>query len=294
MPAIRFRVRHAEGKVQELFTETPCVLIGSGSHCEIRLPIGTARGEHVFIENTPTGLRAVARSVDPVPKLDGVEFTEAPIRGECTLTIGATRIDVVPSEAAGPVDGIVRSSGGRNPRIYVYLALGAACSLALVAAHPKPKTASPEPRDVPRLWDTAQKATCPESGADAALAVASSKFDLAIAKQERSPFHPEDGVAAVSYYQAAEACFRAANDAGDADEAATRAARLETDMTDRFHSHRMRLSRALATEQWSLAEHETGVLLAFLPSNAGEYTSWLSNLRRRLQLQYGAKGKKES
>ena len=294
MPAIRFRVRHAEGQVQELFTETPCVLIGSGSHCEIRLPIGTARVEHVFIENTPTGLRAVARSVDPVPKLDGVEFTEAPIRGECTLAIGATRVEVIPSDAAGPVDGIVRSSGPRNPRIYVYLGLGAACMLALVAARPKPKASSAEPRDIPRLWDTAQKATCQESAADAALAVAQSKFDLAVAKQERSPFHPEDGVAAVSYYQGAEACFRAANENPDADEARARAARLQADMTDRFHSHRMRLSRALATEQWPLAEHEAGVLLAFLPPNAGEYASWLSNLRRRLQLQYGAKGKKES
>jgi hypothetical protein len=294
MPAIRFRVRHAEGNVEELFTETPCVLLGSGSHCEIRLPIGTARVEHVFIENTPTGLRAVARSVDPVPKLDGVEFTEAPIRAECTLTIGATRIDVIPSEGVGPADGIVRTAGPRNPRIYVYLALGAACSLALIAARPKPHGTSPEPHDVPHLWDTAQKATCPAAGADEALALANSKFDLAVAKQERSPFHPEDGVAAVTYFQVAEACFRAANQGPDAEESAARSARLQTDMTDRFHSHRMRLSRALATEQWSLAEHETGVLLSFLPPSAGEYTSWLSNLRRRLQLQYGTKGKKES
>jgi hypothetical protein len=253
MPAIRFRVRHAEGNVQELFTETPCVLLGSGSHCEIRLPIGTARVEHVFIENTPTGLRAVARSVDPVPKLDGVEFTEAPIRAECTLTIGATRIDVIPSEGIGPADGIVRAAGPRNPRIYVYLALGAACSLALIAARPKPRSTSPEPHDVPHLWDTAQKATCPAAGADEAVAQANAKFDLAVAKQERSPFHPEDGVAAVTYFQVAEACFRAADQGPDADESAARSARLSADMVDRFHSHRMRLSRALATEQWSLA-----------------------------------------
>jgi hypothetical protein len=210
------------------------------------------------------------------------------------VTIGATRIEVTPAEGTGPTDGIARTAGPQNPRVYAYLALGAACFVALIAARPKPRNASPEPHDVPPLWATAQRPACPAVSADEALAVANSKFDLAVAKQERSPFHPEDGVTAVSYYQVAEACYRVAREGPSAEEASARAARLQAELTDQFHGHRMRLSRALATEQWSLAEHETTVLLSFLPSSSSEYTSWLSNLRRRLQLQYGAKGKKES
>jgi hypothetical protein len=294
MAAIRFRVRHGSGEPQELFTETPGVRIGSGSHCEIRLPMGTARVEHVFIEHTPTGLRALARSVDPVPKLDGVEFTEAPIRGEVTITIGSTRIEVIPAEGTSPSEAGAVPAGRRNPRIYVYLALGVACFLALVAARPRAKVPTPEPREVPALWDARERASCPEAAAEEARAIGNTRFDLAVAKQERSPFHPEDGVAAVSYFESAAACFRTADRGADADFAQTRADRLRGDMVDRFRNHRLRLARALATEQWSLAEHESGVLLSFLPPTPSDYSTWLSNLRRRLSLQYGSKGKKES
>ncbi len=293
MPALRFRIRHADGKVQDLHAETSSVLIGSGSHCEIRLPIGAARAEHVLIRSTPTGFRAVARALDPMPKIDGIDFTEAPIRSECVLAIGSTRIEVAPLDGAG-TDGVARPRGKRNPRIYVYLGLGGACALALYAARPRAKTSTPEPHEVPALWSAAGMPPCPAREADEALAVAEARLELALAKQERSPFHPEDGVTGVASYEAAEACFRVAGRAAEAEDAATSAARLRQETTDRFRGHRLRLQRALATEQWALAEHESSVLLSFLPPAPSEYAAWLSNLRRRLELQYGSKGKKET
>ena len=45
MDLIRFRIRHPAGRVDELVTESVRILIGTGSHCEIRLPVGTARVE---------------------------------------------------------------------------------------------------------------------------------------------------------------------------------------------------------------------------------------------------------
>jgi len=100
METIRFRVQHADGRVEELVTESSQVLVGSGRHCEIRLPIDEARVEHVLIQVAPAGLRATARAFDPPPKLDEVEFTQAPVRADAVLAIGKTRIVI--SVAASP------------------------------------------------------------------------------------------------------------------------------------------------------------------------------------------------
>jgi hypothetical protein len=294
MDGIRFRIRYPDGKAHELFTETPRVLIGSGSHCEIRLPIGEARVEHVVIQSTPAGWRAVARSLDPVPKLDGVEFTEVPVGGECVIAIGQIRIDVAPFATAGGDQAVRRDKARQNPRIYLYLALGVACSLTLLAAGARPKASATEPNGVPELWPSSIAQKCPQTTAEPALALANTRFDLAIAKRERSPFHPEDGVSGVSLYETAEACFRVAGRDADAEEAAASAQRMRGEMIDRFRDHRLRLQRALATEQWGAAERESGILLSFFSSGPNEYVTWLANLRRRLQLRYGSKGKKES
>jgi hypothetical protein len=294
MDVIQFRVRHPDGRVDVLVTESARVLIGAGSHCEIRLPVGAARVEHVAIQATPAGLRAIARSFDPVPKLDGVEFNEVPLLGPCVITIDQTRIDVTPSTGPGGADHAVpRVKGQRNARVYLYLVLGAACWLAMYTAKARQKGTPAEPTDVPALWPASSAETCPQTATDSALATANARRDLAVAKEERSPFHPEDGVSAVSLYQSAEACFRVAGQDEDADQVLAQGARLRRDMTDRFREHRLRLQRALAVEEWDVAQHESGVVLAFVPAATGDYVEWLSNTRRRLQLRYGTKGDKK-
>jgi len=291
MDVIQFRVRHPDGRVDTLVTEAPRVLIGAGSHCEIRLPIGAARVEHVAIQSTPAGWRASARSLDPVPRLDGVEFTEAPVLGDCVIMIDQTRIDVAPSTGPGGTDRTVTQvKAKRSVRVYLYLALGLACWVGLYAARPRAKTSTQEPEDVPALWPVGAAETCPQTGPEPALAAAGARLDLAVAKEERSPFHPEDGLAAVTLYQSAEACFRVAGHDADAEQVVAEGKRLRRDMTDRFREHRLRLQRALAVEEWDVAEHESGVLLAFVQSATGDYATWLSNTRRRLQLRHGTSG----
>jgi hypothetical protein len=293
MDVVRFRVGHADGRVDELMTEAPRVLIGAGSHCEIRLPIGAARVEHVLIQSTPAGWRASARSLDPAPTIDGIEFSEVPIRGDCVIGIGKIRIEVSPSTTLEGSQQVSRASGARNPRVFIYLALGVGCFIAMRVAAPQAKAAAHEPTNVPPLW-TSASASCPQTAPDPALAAANARVNLALAKRERSPFRPDDGVAAVPLYESAAECFRVAGRADDAADATAAAARLRQDLADQFHVHRLRLQRAMATEQWVMAEHETSALLSFLPSDGGEYVTWLSNLRRKLQLQYGAKSKVKS
>jgi hypothetical protein len=54
---------------------------------------------------------------------------------------------------------------------------------------------------------------------------------------------------------------------------------------------RARVTRALALQEWPIAVRESGILLTFLPDGSSDYAVWLSNLRRKLQLQYEGKKK---
>jgi hypothetical protein len=284
--SIRFRIHHARGRVEELATESPRVLIGRGAHCDVRLDTDEACLEHVLILVTPAGLRATARSLDPPPRLDGVEFTDAPVRGEAVLAIGATRIElssgaVTPSESTRP-------SSQRRQRLYAYLLFGVV-GLALICGarlRRESRTATAPP--APDLWGQ-RAGVCPQASRDEARATAAERLRLALAKQERSPFHPEDGVAAVRLYQVAVACLRAASMGADADDAAANADRIRRQMDEAFRAHRLRLQRALALQNWTSAKRETGILLSFLSGSDGEYATWLSNLRRKIQVSYGSR-----
>jgi hypothetical protein len=287
MDLIRFRIHHPGGRVDDLVTESTRILIGTGSHCEIRLPIGTAQVEHVLIEGTPVGWRAVARSFDPAPTLDGAPFTEAPILGECAIAIGPTRIEVAPTAALQHVEGRPRAGGHRNRRIHAYLVLGLVGWTALFFARGHAGESSAEPRDVPSPWRSSTE-SCPVSDPEQALATASARLALAVAKEERSPFHPEDGVTAVIHYGIAGACLRVAGHDDEAADVAASAARLRREVMDQVRVGRLRLRRAVAGEEWAVAEHESGVLLALLSTSGGEYVAWLSNLRRKLQIKYGS------
>ena len=42
MSGLEFRIRHPDGRSEELVVDSDRVLIGSGAHCEIRLPAAEA------------------------------------------------------------------------------------------------------------------------------------------------------------------------------------------------------------------------------------------------------------
>jgi hypothetical protein len=293
MQTLSLRIRHVDGRTEELSTEASSVLVGTGSHCEVRLTSGEAAHEHLLLELTPAGWRAKARAFRPQPTIDGVEFTEAPVNAPCAIAIGGSVIDVKPSEATGATG---QPSGGRrprNPRPYVYLAMGILGCVVMFATRPRTRAATPEPAKVPDLW-AAQSPPCPQAQPDPALADANARLAIATSKQERSPFRPEDGVAAVTLFEEAAACFRVAGHGVDAAETDTRAKDLRRATLDDLRMHRLRLQRALATEEWMMAEREARVLLEYFPPGSGEYVTWLSNLQRRLQLRYGSQRKAAS
>ena len=67
MRGLRFQIRNADGQLEQLVVEAERALVGSGAHCEIRLPVDQARVEHVLIELGPAGIFARALSFEPSP-----------------------------------------------------------------------------------------------------------------------------------------------------------------------------------------------------------------------------------
>jgi hypothetical protein len=281
MDALSLSIHHPNGRKEEVLIEAAEALIGSGAHCDVRLPPEHARFEHVVVRSGPTGLFAKAKTVAAAPKLNGVEFMETRLDGGSVLDVGGVRITIAPTvtETRGPK----KPTGKRtiSPSTLVIAIVGIAAAGGMYLSKPRGESSIGQPTAVPDVF--AETAACPQGGGPQAGAVAEQKFTLASAKRERSPFHVQDGVSAVSLYRTAASCFAAAGRGAESANAEHEAQILRARMSEDFRVQRVRLERALSIEDWKTARRQVRVLLAYTEQTPGEYASWLSILERKLR-----------
>ena len=283
MRQLKFQIRQGSGQVDQLTMEAERVLMGSGAHCEIRLPVDQARVEHVLVELGPAGIFVRALSFEPPPTINGVPFQQAPLPPNGVLGVGNVQIvvELVDGLAAGKAKD--KSKQKTSPlsllAMAVILPLGFYMILGDDAVERKEK---PAPKQAPELW-AAPVTQCPYTGSQA-LAFAREKMAAADAKRERRPFHVQDGVQAVPTYEAAAVCFRAGSDGPSATLAEESSKFLRRDITDDFRTRRVRLDHALTVDDYASARKEIRVLLQFTEGKSGDYVTWLSNLDRKLKL----------
>lgn len=285
MRVLKFQTRLPTGQIEQLTVEAERVLIGSGAHCEIRLPIDQCAVEHVLVELGPAGVFARALSFDPPPTVNNVPFTQTPLAPGSVLGLNATQILVEATEAAAPGGGKQEKKGASPVTLLAFLIIIPTAGYLFLAPDGG-DGGEPERPPAPELWGppiTACQYTGPQ-----AIGFAREKIAIADAKRERRPFHVQDGVAAVPLYEAAGACFRAGGDVGSANLAEESAKYLRREMTDDFRTRRVRLEHALGTEDYVTAQKEVRVLLQFVEGKTGDvYLTWLSQLERKLKLKLG-------
>lgn len=287
MRTLKFQIRVPTGQVDQLAIEAERVLIGSGAHCEIRLPLDQARVEHVLVEVGTAGVFARALSFEPPPTINNVPFQQAPLPPGAILGVGGCQIYVELVDAAGGQT--TTGPKKKSPVMLIaLLILVPAGGYLLMTDDESGPTTTPSPRAVPELWSPAQSG-CPYTDRGQAIAFAREKMAIADAKRERRPFHVQDGVQAVPTYEAAAGCFRTGGDAPSALLAEEAAKFLRRDITDDFRTRRVRLDHALAIEDYVSAQKEVRILLQFTEGKSGEYVTWLSNLERKLKLKVGSK-----
>jgi hypothetical protein len=285
---LKFQIRLHTGQVEQLNVEAERVLIGSGAHCEIRLPVDQARVEHALIELGPAGIFARALSFEPPPMINNVPFQQAPLPQGAVLGVGGCQIYVEVSNEGPSADGSVQGAKKKTSPVMMIalLVLMPAAGYVFLFSDDNDGATRPPPRVAPELWDQTA-AACPQTGTQA-IAFAREKMAVADAKRERRPFHVQDGVQAVPIYETAAACFKNGGDRQAAALAEDSAKFLRRDITDDFRTRRVRLEHALSVEDYVTAQKEVRVLLQFCEGKSGDYVTWLSNLERKLKLKVGA------
>jgi len=295
LTGLEFSVAQGQGTVPDkIVVDSDRVLIGSGPHCEIRLPPDQAEAEHVLITFMAGAVYAQARGAQPAPLLNGAPFTEVQVEQGSRLQIGPAEITVSIVEIAEQAQaGAEKKKDQVNPLTYVLAAIAVPISLFILFDDSDQGAIEPTPAEIPALWpEEPQK--CTHSEREQALAVARDKKVIALGRRERSPFDVRDGVLAVPLFEMAADCYRVAGDKGRADDMAAAGDRLKKQMDESYRAHQMRLEHALDVKNLRVAWRETHVLLRMLEGKTGPYVVWLSNLDRQLKLKLGEIGKKRN
>lgn len=286
LTGLQFRVQLPEGGMQQLLVDADRVLIGSGAHCEIRLPGDQAATEHVLISSHGGQVYAQARALQPPPLLNGQLFTEAALLPSSVLQIGRAEITISLVELGDQSKLTARKSEPTSPLTYVLALVAVPLAVFVLLDQPPDDGTGSKPRDVPALWD-APAGGCPQQAEDQALSVAFNRKLVAEGKRERSPFDVRDGVAAVPLFQVAGACFQLGGDATRAADMQAAAEKLKKQLEDDYRARRMRLEHALDIKDFKTAQREVRLLLAMLQGKSDPYVVWLSNMERRLKLRVG-------
>jgi hypothetical protein len=285
---LQINLRLPDGRTEQIIVDADAITIGSGAHCEIRLPSEYAAIEHVRLSLVGGAVYAQARSLDPHPTIDGVGFVRTPVLADSVLGVGPVQIRATSVGLTDPMEVVRKRASKVSPLTYVLAAVGLPIGAIMVMTGSTADSPPRPPTAPAALWGP-PSATCPQTGRDAALAVAMEKLSVAEAKRERRPFHVEDGVAAVPLFELAAACFELAEQTGAAAEAARAAEELRGKINEDYRLHQVRLEHAMTVQDWVTAQKEVKVLLAFTEGQQAPYVVWLSNLDRRIMLKLARK-----
>jgi hypothetical protein len=279
---IRFEIRYADGKKEIANVDGERALIGNSAHCDIRLPLDQAAGEHVAVEVVGGTVRLETKAFEPPATINGMPFTNMPISPDVPLKIGSTRIFITIGEVALDGGPVLQKKAEQTSPLMKVLAVGVLGAGAFMMLSGDDAGTSLAPAQVIDLFPTTA-VTCPQSTADQALSLASDKYAVAQGKRERSPFAPKDGVLAVDLYKTASACFRVGGDPGDADDADQAAQQLSASITQDFRARRVRLEHMLALGDFELARHDVQVLRSLTEGKSGAYVQWLQQQNTMLK-----------
>ncbi|HKO46857.1 MAG TPA: hypothetical protein VJV79_04000 [Polyangiaceae bacterium] len=281
MGIIKFDIRHANGQRESAVVEGQRALIGSASHCDVRLAMDQSAYEQILIEVVGSTLRAEARAHQPPATVDGVELVAGALSPDAVLGVGGTRLYVsfVPDEFDGPR--LSNKQQATNPLLALGLIPIFGALLYLLFFEGDSKIAPP-PAQVQALFADGPLA-CPQQDPSRALAFAEEQTEIAQGKQERLPFAVEDGVFAVGLYRLAAVCFHTGSDGVRAAEAEQAATLLEQELSDEYRARRLRLSHLLTVEDYALALKDVSVLRALTTEKKGRYFEWLTQVTEQLK-----------
>ena len=275
------------GKTSTFEAAAGAMLVGSGSHCDVRLlpeeaPIEQllleSRGEHVFV-------RSLTR--DGSLRFGGKVFEEGDLANGARLTLGELqlRVGVRTQQKRSAKAG---DSSTQTLVTRAVLIVGIAVGAYRVVFPDAEGGVLQAAVAAPALFAEPGKATCNVADQrDAAYQAQRWALEASL-KRERAPFYPKDGVASVGLFDAAESCFRKAGRTTDAQRVHETVSALRNNLEDEFHVRQVRLERFLQREKYDRARSEVQVLMTFVAHLDGEYVQWLGAVQRELNARFAS------
>ncbi|MEA2751031.1 MAG: hypothetical protein QOI41_5174 [Myxococcales bacterium] len=281
----RFRLVYADGRQEQVLVDSERALIGSASHCELRLAPEVAAHEHVEVFAHEGAVHFATRkyALANLPALDGVATMEGRWQTGSALRIGDVQMYV---------ELVSLGMAKAKPPLWALFVAIPAIVITMVGV----ALARPIDRGLPPIPEApvlvgAKDARCPEVTAEQRPVLAAEKLRIALAKRERSPFAPQEGFEAIALFEVSAACYRAAGQAQPATEADDAANLLRVKLDEDYRLRRVRLEHAYRTHQTGAVKRELAVLIPMTSHRRGPYTEWLAALDRAatMELEQGGR-----
>ena len=262
-----------DGTEASLLVDAERASVGSGSHCEVKLPIELVPREIVVLQIQGDRVRFHVTAPQPLCRLSGRVVSEGELGPQDLLEVGPIKL------AVAAVDlGKVRA---RFP-IELAAMIPVAFAIILTAIWTQRPTVEgpPRPPPAPSLF-TDGAAGCPSSEALEAAHLGKSKLKLALTMRERGPFAPQDAVSSVKLFEGAATCFGAAHDEEAASAARRDAAEQRKQLEEEYLLRRTRLEHAALESDSPSVARELRVLIPMTSHmESGVYVDWLRQLSR--------------
>jgi hypothetical protein len=277
---------HRGDRVESFAIHAERALLGSGSHCDVRVRPDEGAVEQLAFERRGDAVIACARAALPVCSVKGVPFTELRLESDSVIDIGelAIRIALVDVSLAG-------KKTERSALLPPWLQAVALVLLGLAFYYVLQEDEAPSALEsavrLPELFAEAGVG-CSVSEPTAARSLAQQVERAADIKRERSPFHAGEGVRAVPLYRQAAACWGAAGDGEAASAALASANALAARLRDELRVRQVRLERFLAVRNYDAARSEIHVLKELTRERTCPYAQWLVAAEREIRTRAGS------
>lgn len=282
MAVLKFDIRYPNGHRELAEVEGERALVGSASHCDVRLPVDQAAYEHLVIEVSGGIVRALAKASHPPATIDGMALTESAVKPESVLGVGGVSLFVLYVPDLGEGDSLTtKDKQESSPLIRVLALVALPVAGYLLLAEDVPEVAPP-PAEAPKLFAEAPK-KCPADQPIQALSVAEEQLELATAKQERMPFALKEGAAAVPLYETAALCFTLGLSSDKARRATETSKALRESVELDFRTRTIRVERMLKAQDYELVSHDIKVLSSLIEGKKGPFVNWVASVKQRLK-----------
>jgi hypothetical protein len=277
------------GKIASYEVHGGAALVGSGSHCDVRLLPEDAAAEQLRVELRDGDIFVQSLSLEHDCRLDGLAFRHGVLPPDSQLKLGYASLRLGLTQSQDRKKG-QKSDGWPAPVRILCLAVMAAGLYS--ALKPKPVMSFLDQTvEHPALFGE-PVTQCSASGDREIAFHASRLIREANLQSERAPFYPRDGVSAVARYEEAAACLSGAGRPADAKSLSQAAVALRNSLSDQFHVRHVRLERFLSVKKYAAAQREVHVLQDFFTRREGPYAQWLAGVQRELNTRFASAKRK--